>query len=91
MPLSFTPLLRFKLLQACDQCHSSQVPTFLTGWTVNCVQTLKVPGGELAAAPMTSYEIRLEYVCTVRVFRQKFTLEDAIGSHACSLEALAGV
>jgi hypothetical protein len=28
---------------------------------------------------------------TVRVFRQKFTLEDAIGSHACSLEALADV
>jgi hypothetical protein len=25
--------------------------------------------------------------CAVRVFRQKFTLEDAIGSHACSLEA----
>jgi hypothetical protein len=25
--------------------------------------------------------------CTVRVFRQKFTLEDGIGSHACSLEA----
>jgi hypothetical protein len=24
-------------------------------------------------------------------FRQKFTLEDAIGSHACLLEALAGV
>jgi hypothetical protein len=24
---------------------------------------------------------------TVRVFRQKFILEDAIGSHACSLEA----
>jgi hypothetical protein len=24
-------------------------------------------------------------------FRQKFTLEDAIGSHACSLEALACV
>ena len=24
---------------------------------------------------------------TVRVLRQKFTLEDAIGSHACSLEA----
>jgi hypothetical protein len=23
----------------------------------------------------------------VRVFRQKFTLEDAIGSHACSLQA----
>jgi hypothetical protein len=28
---------------------------------------------------------------TVRVFRQKFTLEDAIGPHASSLEALAGV
>jgi dipeptidase len=28
---------------------------------------------------------------TVRVFRQEFTLEDAIGSHACSLEALAYV
>jgi hypothetical protein len=26
---------------------------------------------------------------SVRVFRQKFTLKDAIGSHACSLEALA--
>jgi hypothetical protein len=25
--------------------------------------------------------------CTVRVFRLKFTLEDVIGSHACSLEA----
>jgi hypothetical protein len=27
-------------------------------------------------------------LCTVRVFRQKFPLEDAIGSHACSLDAL---
>jgi hypothetical protein len=26
-------------------------------------------------------------LCTVRVFRLNFTLEDAIGSHACSLEA----
>jgi hypothetical protein len=25
--------------------------------------------------------------CTVRVFQQKLTLEDAIGSHACSLQA----
>jgi hypothetical protein len=25
--------------------------------------------------------------CTVLVFRQDFALEDAIGSHACSLEA----
>jgi hypothetical protein len=28
---------------------------------------------------------------TVRVSRQRFTLEDAIGSHACSFEALACV
>jgi hypothetical protein len=28
---------------------------------------------------------------TVRIFRQKFPLEDAIGSHACSLQALACV
>jgi hypothetical protein len=26
-------------------------------------------------------------MCTVRVFRQNFALEDAIGSHACSIEA----
>jgi hypothetical protein len=30
MPLSFTPLLRLKRCQACDQWHSSPVPTFLT-------------------------------------------------------------
>jgi hypothetical protein len=28
-----------------------------------------------------------EQQCTLLFFRQKFTLEDAIGSHACSLEA----
>jgi hypothetical protein len=28
---------------------------------------------------------------TVRVFRQNFALEDAIGSHACSLQALTCV
>jgi hypothetical protein len=27
------------------------------------------------------------YTGTVRVFREKFTLDDAIGSHACSLES----
>jgi hypothetical protein len=30
-------------------------------------------------------------VGTVHVFRQNFSLKDAIGSHACSLEALACV
>jgi hypothetical protein len=34
-----------------------------------------------------TYGNACEAKCTVRVFRQKFTLEDAIGSHACSLEA----
>jgi hypothetical protein len=29
--------------------------------------------------------------CMVRVFQLKFTIEDVIGSHACSLEALACV
>jgi hypothetical protein len=32
-------------------------------------------------------ECRVTTNGTVRVYRQKFTLEDAIGSHACSLEA----
>jgi hypothetical protein len=32
-----------------------------------------------------------EVPCPVLVFRQKFTFEDAVGSHACSLEALACV
>ena len=42
---------------------------------------------------MPDYGIETEpwYIGTVRVFRQKFTLEDAIGSHACSLEALTRV
>jgi hypothetical protein len=36
--------------------------------------------------------IRIEMaICTVRVFRQKLTIEDPIGSHACSLEALTCV
>jgi hypothetical protein len=46
----------------------------------------------IAACPATNYyegkytEVSLADG-TVRVFRQTFTLEDAIGSHACSLEA----
>jgi hypothetical protein len=68
-PLVPTPA-RLKLLQACDQWHSSQVSTFLT--SPHC-------------------KLRPNTEGTVRVFRQKFTLEDAIGSHACSLEALTCV
>jgi hypothetical protein len=33
-----------------------------------------------------SKRLHLGWKGTVRVFRQEFTLEDAIGSHACSLE-----
>ena len=42
---------------------------------------------------MPDYGIETEpwYIGTVRVFRQRFTLEGAIGSHACSLEARACV
>jgi hypothetical protein len=40
-------------------------------------------------APTRSYSVATSVTSggTVRVFRQKFTLEDANGSHACSLEA----
>jgi hypothetical protein len=40
--LSFMPVLRLKLLRACDQWHSSRVFTFLTGSPCKLVQTLKV-------------------------------------------------
>jgi hypothetical protein len=58
--------------------------------TVNCAQTLKAT---MLMGPFwdsTSTVAGSEY-STVRVFRQKITLEDAIGSHACSLEALSCV
>jgi hypothetical protein len=42
MPLSFTPLLRLKVEQACDQWHFSQASTPLTGsHCINCVHTLQ--------------------------------------------------
>jgi hypothetical protein len=33
----------------------------------------------------------LLFIGTLRVFRQKLALEDAIGSHACSIEAIMRV
>jgi hypothetical protein len=63
------------------QKFTLEVSTFLLVHNVNCVQTLKahvwMRGGHSGLG-----------CCTVRVCRQEFTLEDAIGSHACSLEAL---
>jgi hypothetical protein len=40
MPLDPTHV-RVKLLQACDQWHSSRVSAFLTVYTINSVQTLQ--------------------------------------------------
>jgi hypothetical protein len=45
----------------------------------------EVPKGD--ANYLDHSRIKTESLCTVRVFRQKFRLKDAIGSHACSLEA----
>jgi hypothetical protein len=55
VPLSATPLLRLKLLRACDQWHSSRVSTHTLSPVdaVNSVKTLKVdaaPTGAKAAA-----------------------------------------
>jgi hypothetical protein len=46
-----------------------------------------LPLKDLAAVPQKTANQGRGSIRTVRVFRQKFTLEDAIGSHACSLEA----
>jgi hypothetical protein len=42
---------------------------------------------DAATTKFISLQIHNHFPCTVRVFRQNFALEDAIGSHACSLEA----
>jgi hypothetical protein len=57
-------------------------PLLLPVYTANCIQTLK---GFTDSNPI-SWDLSAT-VCTVRVFRQQVTLEGAIGSHACSLEA----
>jgi hypothetical protein len=89
MPLSFTPLLPLKRRRACDQYHSSRVTPFLyiPVHTVNCVQTLKDLSRSCSNRTDTMWCTCRGSLRTVRVFRQIFTLEDAIGSHACSLEA----
>jgi hypothetical protein len=80
MPLVPTPA-RLKLLQACDQRHSSRTSTFLT--SLHCKFR---PNTEGALHLSLTNEHPSTTVRCLR-FRQKFTLEDAIGSHACSLEA----
>jgi hypothetical protein len=46
---------------------------------------------QLLSGIVGRFEVMLPERGTVRVFRQEFTLEDAIGSHTCSLEAFACV
>jgi hypothetical protein len=64
---------RLKLLHASDQWHSSRVFTLLTGRHCNFRPNTKGIAHRVDG--------------TVRVFRHCFALEDAIGSHAYSLQA----
>jgi hypothetical protein len=58
---------------------------------INGNSVLGMTMGQAAAFVVSSDSVVLRLACTVLFFRLKFTLEDAIGSHACSLEALACV
>jgi hypothetical protein len=75
---------------ACDQWHSSRKYTPLTG--LHCKLRPNTEGATPGASVFAAGWVRLYcFGCAVRVFRPKSTLEDAIGSHACSLEDLACV
>jgi C-terminal processing protease CtpA/Prc len=56
------------------------MPAVKTGWVSTATEGAK-------ARVRTIDNKGAMSIGTVRVFRQEFTLEDAIGSHACSLEA----
>jgi hypothetical protein len=99
MPLVPTPL-RLKLEHACDQWHSSQTSTasfikntyqlalqfpskhnsFKHGEAIIAADSWRGPYRLIASDSDSRYGAR---------FWQKSTLGDAIGSHVCSLEALA--
>jgi hypothetical protein len=51
-----------------------------------CADVTAAAGVDISANRSASIGVNT-HGCTVRVFRQKFTLEDVIGCHACSLEA----
>jgi hypothetical protein len=63
--------------------------------TINDLMSLKVRMGHLhldaVREPVPTGNSSWPLSGTVRVFRQRSKLDDAIGSHACSLEALACV
>ena len=72
-----------------DPGYSTQIDlrTLYVAYDMGHILTASIRAGD---APLDTIivEGRLGFG-TVRVFRQGFALEDAIGSHACSLEALA--
>jgi hypothetical protein len=65
-------------------------PPFFYG-TYTTVAPAQVPGCNCRCADNGTCRYSAWTDSTLRVFRQNFALEDAIGSHACSLEALACV
>jgi hypothetical protein len=69
-----------------DGIKSAARSTQVIGCAVGMVRDKPGPGAVATAAPNTGSGIVLA-PGTVRVFQQKSTLKDAIGSHACSLEA----
>ena len=59
-----------------------------------CWLVLLAHTGTMPVLTLDSAVLGLDLVAqtgTVRIFRRKFALEDAIGSHTCSLEARACV
>jgi hypothetical protein len=76
MPLDPTHV-RLKLLQACDQWHSSWVATLLPVDTLNYVETRQ--------EAMCTEGNCIRQVRAYGDFFDQFILEDAIGSHACLL------
>jgi hypothetical protein len=93
-------LVRLKLFYACDQWHSARNCTPLTGLhctlrpnTEGLVEklVLRVGVDGQQEAKRAVWEMRQLFGWRYGArFWQKSTLEDAIGSHACSLEAFVG-
>lgn len=72
---------RLKLMHARGQCYFSRVFTLLSVDAVNSAETPKALARTLWDPTHANR--------TVPVFRQKLAIENAVGSHTCSLEACA--
>jgi hypothetical protein len=89
---------RLKASVQCSSLTMNSVTTLMASHTtlkdlsprLKTTELTSKPRPVASTTPPTQWSTRPK-VGTVRVFRQKFTLEDAIGSHACSLEALTCV